>query len=71
MFDEASEIWWFSVIDVVKVHTQQPANLTARSLHMADALIVATAMTHSLPLLTANGKHFSAVAGLKVQVFKP
>ena len=43
----------------------------SHSLRMADALIAATAMTHSLPLLTANGKHFSAVAGLKVQVFKP
>ena len=41
------------------------------SLHMADALIAATAIDHSLPLLTANAKHFSAVAGLRVQVFKP
>lgn len=43
----------------------------SNSLHMADALIAATAISHSLPLLTANAKHFSAVAGLKVQVFKP
>lgn len=43
----------------------------SHSLHMADALIAATAISHSLPLLTANAKHFSAVAGLKVQVFKP
>ena len=43
----------------------------SHSLHMADALIAATAISHSLPLLTANVKHFSAVAGLRVQVFKP
>ena len=43
----------------------------SHSLHMADALIAATAISHSLPLLTANAKHFSAVAGLTVQVFKP
>ena len=43
----------------------------SHSLHMADALIAATAIGHSLPLLTANAKHFSAVAGLRVQVFKP
>ena len=43
----------------------------SHSLHMADALIAATAISHSLPLLTANAKHFSAVAGLRVQVFKP
>ena len=40
-------------------------------LNMADALIAATAISHLLPLLTANAKHFSAVAGLRVQVFKP
>ena len=43
----------------------------SHALHMADALIAATAISHSLPLLTANAKHFSAVAGLRVQVFKP
>ena len=30
VFDEDSEIWWFSVIDVVQVLTQQPEDLTAR-----------------------------------------
>ena len=43
----------------------------SHSVHMADALIAATAMTHSLPLITANNKHFSAIDGLKIQVFKP
>jgi predicted nucleic acid-binding protein len=38
---------------------------------MADALIAATAMIHSLPLITANNKYFSAIDGLKIQVFKP
>ena len=43
----------------------------SHSVHMADALIAATAMSHALPLLTANTKHFSAVEGLRVLVFKP
>lgn len=43
----------------------------SHNLHMADALIAATAICHTLPLLTGNGKHFSAIDGLKVQVFKP
>ena len=43
----------------------------SHSVHMADALIAATAMTYSLPLITANNKHFSAVDGLKIQDFKP
>lgn len=43
----------------------------SHSVHMADALIAATAITHSLPLITANNKHFSAIDGLRIQVFKP
>lgn len=43
----------------------------SHSVHMADALIAATAITHSLPLMTANSKHFSAIDGLRIQVFKP
>ena len=30
VFDEATETWWFSVVDVVQVLTQQPNDLTAR-----------------------------------------
>ena len=47
------------------------AHALSHSLYMADALIAATAISYSLPLLTANTKHFGAVAGLEIQVFKP
>ena len=30
MYDEATEIWWFSVVDIVQVLTQQPDSQTAR-----------------------------------------
>lgn len=30
VYDEATESWWFSVVDVVQVLTQQPDDLTAR-----------------------------------------
>ena len=43
----------------------------SHSVHMADALIAATALTHDLPLITANNKHFSAIDGLRIQIFKP
>ena len=43
----------------------------SHSVHLADVLIAATAMTHSLTLITANNKQFSAINGLKIQVFKP
>ena len=43
----------------------------SHSVHLADALIAATAMTHVMPLLTGNSKHFSAIKGLEIEVFKP
>ena len=43
----------------------------SHSVHMADALIAATAITHAMPLITANKKHFSVIHGLQIQVFKP
>lgn len=43
----------------------------SHSVHVADALIAATAINHGLPLLTANSKHFSVIDGLEVLVFKP
>ena len=43
----------------------------SRSVHLADALIAATALEHKLPLLSGNGKHFTAIDGLELQTFKP
>jgi len=40
-------------------------------MRLADALIGATAVEHGLPLLTANVKHFRAIAGLTVEPFVP
>ena len=43
----------------------------SHGLQMGDALTAATAIEHQLPVLTANVKHFSAVAGLNVEAFVP
>jgi len=43
----------------------------SHGLQMGDALIAATALDHGLPVLTANVKHFGAVAELKVEAFAP
>jgi len=40
-------------------------------LRVADALIAATAREVALPLATANARHFKAIAGLEVKVFRP
>lgn len=42
----------------------------SHSVHVADALIAATAMSHDLVLLSGNGKHFSAIKGLKLKIFR-
>lgn len=41
------------------------------SLYLADALIGATAVVCSLPLLSANAKHYRAITDLDLQVFRP
>ena len=43
----------------------------SHSVHLADALIAATAMAQKLPLLSGNSKHFSAIDGLELRPFKP
>ena len=43
----------------------------AHGLRAGDALIAATAMEASQPLLTANEKHFRFIPSLKLKVFKP
>jgi predicted nucleic acid-binding protein len=40
-------------------------------LQLADALIAATAIEHSLVVLTANAKHFGAIPNLKIERFDP
>jgi predicted nucleic acid-binding protein len=38
---------------------------------MADALIAATAVENSMPLCTANDKHFKVISDLQLSVFRP
>ncbi|WP_233259464.1 BRO family protein [Ramlibacter sp. WS9] len=62
MYDEATETWWFSVVDVVQVLTQQPDDLTARKywnqlkrrLDKEGSQLVTSC--HQLKMLAADGK---------------
>ncbi len=38
---------------------------------MADALIGATAISHGLPVLTGNDRHYRVLKDLKIQRFRP
>ncbi|MCL2658883.1 MAG: type II toxin-antitoxin system VapC family toxin [Betaproteobacteria bacterium] len=43
----------------------------SHGLGMGDALIAATALEQSVPLITGNIKHFSPIEGLTVERFDP
>ena len=62
VYDEATDTWWFSVVDVVQVLTQQPDDLTARKywnqlkrrLDKEGSQLVTAC--HQLKLTAADGK---------------
>jgi predicted nucleic acid-binding protein len=43
----------------------------SHGMRVADALIGATAIMHTVTLMTANVKHFGAVEGLDIEAFEP
>jgi predicted nucleic acid-binding protein len=43
----------------------------SHSLHLADALIGATAIDYGLPLFTGNDKHYKVIKGIKIKRFRP
>ena len=43
----------------------------SHSIQLADALIGATAVTHGLPILTGNGKHYRVLKDVKIKKFRP
>ena len=62
IYDEATDTWWFSIIDVVQVLTQHPDDLTARKywnqlkqrLNKEGSQLVTNC--HQLKMLAADGK---------------
>lgn len=63
LYDETTEIWWFSIIDVVQVLTQQSDDLTVRKywiqlkrrLNKEGSQLVTN--SHQLKMVAADGKH--------------
>ncbi len=47
------------------------AHFLSDGLLLADALIAATAIEHTLTLSSANSKHFRPIPGLVLQAFEP
>ncbi|MBS0589816.1 MAG: hypothetical protein JSR65_04175 [Proteobacteria bacterium] len=70
VYDEAAEVWWFSVIDIVQVLTQQPDYQTARKYwnklkeRLRKEGSESVTNCHRLKLPAADGKHYlTDVAG--------
>ena len=69
VFDEATETWWFSVVDIVRVLTQQPDATVARKywnklkqrLHEEGSQLVTNC--HQLKLPASDGKKPSTRCG--------
>ena len=64
------------IVSITSAISQRAAALIdelslSHGLRLADALIGATAIETRSTLLTANVKHFSAVAGLRIEAFAP
>jgi hypothetical protein len=43
----------------------------SHSLQLADALIGSTAVTHGIPLLTGNDKHYKMMKDVEIKKFRP
>ena len=55
----------------VSVVTYMEQHFLSHSLQLADALIGATAIAYSLPILTGNDKHYNIVKDIQITEFRP
>ncbi len=64
VYDEANETWWFSVVDIIQVLTQQPDHQTARKYwnklkeRLGKEGSQSVTDCHRLKLLAADGKNY-------------
>lgn len=64
------------VIDISEPISQRAVKLVEKfalshSLHMADAIVAATAIVNKSSLLTGNIKHYAAIEGIEIVAFRP
>ena len=43
----------------------------SHAIHLADALIAATALAHALPIVTGNDRHYKVLKDVHVKKFRP
>lgn len=66
-----SKILYISEEISVKAMFFVEQHFLSHSIQLADALIGATAISHGLPILTGNHKHYKILKGLQVNKFRP
>lgn len=66
-----SKILYISEEMSVKAMFFVEQHFLSHSIQLADALIGATAISHGLPIVTGNDKHYKIMKGLQVKKFRP
>ena len=66
-----SKILYISEEISVKAMFFVEQHFLSHSIQLADALMGATAISHGLPLLTGNDKHYKILKDLQIKKFRP
>lgn len=67
----SSKILYISEEISVKAMFFVEQHFLSHSIHLADALIGVTAISHGLPVLTGNDKHYKILKDLQIKKFRP
>ena len=66
-----SEILYISEEISVKAMFFVEQHYLSHSIHLADALIGATAIAYGFPILTGNDKHYKILKNMQIKKFRP
>ena len=76
IFREFLKLWNAQIIYLneeisIKAMFYVEQHYLSHSLQLADALIAATAMSHGLPIMTGNDKHYKVIKEIQIKKFRP
>ncbi len=76
VFRKALRDWQASIIYIdeeisAKAMFYVEQHFLSHAVHLADAMIGATAVVTGLPLVTANEKHYSPIKDIEIEKFQP
>jgi len=76
IFREFLKLWNAQIIYLneeisIKAMFYVEQHYLSHSLQLADALIAATAVSHGLPIMTGNDKHYKVIKEIQIKKFRP